>query len=72
MAQYDDFISQNIAPADARRIGVYNAQGNRVGIIPLSSLAFPKAKAGAKLYSFGALADIHTGESTANDDYVRA
>lgn len=67
---YSDFIPENIAPAGTRRLGIYDANGNRVGQIPLGSLTPPNSK--QKLYSFGALADIHIGESTANDDYVRA
>lgn len=70
MSQYSDFILENITPVGMRRIGIYNAKGNRVGQIPLGNLT-PKS-IGAKLYSFGALSDIHIGESTANDDYTRA
>ena len=70
MAKYDDFIPQNVAPKNARRIGVYNVQGNRVGQIPLDSLAFPDV--GAKLYSFGALADVHVQYDTAQADFQRA
>lgn len=70
MSQYSDFITQNVAPVGTRRIGIYNAQGNRVGQIPLGPLAFPKA--GKKLYSFGALSDVHIGESTADTDFQRA
>ena len=70
MAQYKDFIMQNIAPPDARRIGVYNSQGVRVGFIPLGPLTFPDV--GGKQYSFGALSDIHIGESTSEDDFKRA
>lgn len=70
MAQYKDFIPQNIAPYGVRRIGVYNEKGNRVGQIPLGFLS--QKNTGQKLYSFGALSDIHIGENTANGDYVRA
>ena len=70
MAKYKDFIPENVAPRKVRRIGIYNAQGNRVGQIPLDSLTFPDA--GAKMYAFGAISDIHIGESTANDDYEEA
>ena len=70
MAQYKDFIQQNIAPPDVRRIGIYNSQGIRVGFIPLGPLTFPDV--GGPLYSFGALSDIHIGESTAVDDFKRA
>lgn len=70
MSQYSDFIPENIAPVGVRRIGIYNAKGNRVGQIQLGNLTPPNAA--KKLYSFGALSDIHIGESTANDDYIRA
>lgn len=67
---YSDFIPQNVAPKGARRIGIYNAQGNRVGQIPLGNLTLKNT--GHKLYSFMAISDIHIGESTAADDYTRA
>lgn len=70
MGQYDDFISVNVAPKNVRRIGIYNAQGNRVGQIPLDSLTFPDV--GAKQYSFGALADVHVQYDTAQADFQRA
>lgn len=67
---YKDFIPQNIASLGARRIGIYNAQGSRVGQIPLGSLT--PVKPWRKQYSFGALSDIHIGESTADTDFQRA
>jgi len=70
MAQYKDFIPQNVAPRDARRIGIYNAEGVRVGQIPLGPLTFPDA--GGKLYSFGALSDVHITQDTATEDFQRA
>lgn len=70
MSKYSHFIPQNVAPLGTRRIGIYDEQENRVGQIPLGSLTPPTP--GKKLYSFGALSDIHIGESTANDDYIRA
>lgn len=70
MGRYQGFIPQNIAPAGSRRIGIYNAQGNRVGQIPLGSLTPPVP--GKKLYSFGALSDVHIVYSTAADDFKRA
>ena len=70
MAQYKDFIPENIAPKDARRIGIYDAKGNRVGFIPLGSLTFPDV--GAKQYSFGALSDVHIVYDTAAEDFKRA
>lgn len=70
MAVYTDFIPQNVATAGARRIGIYNEQGNRVGQIPLGSLTPPTP--GKKLYSFGALADVHLQYDTAQADFQRA
>lgn len=70
VAQYTDFISQNIALPGAQRIGVYAPGGQRIGGISLGHLASPNL--GAKLYSFGALADIHLSIDTAEDDFRRA
>ena len=70
MLKYGDFIRQNTAPPNVRRIGVYNKHGNRVGQIPLGFLSFPNA--GAKLYSFGVLSDVHIGQDTATADFKAA
>ena len=73
MAQYKDFITYNIASQNARRIGIYDVNGNRVGQIPLGSLTPPAY--GKRLYSFGALSDIHIGEradAKADTDLDRA
>ncbi len=70
MSKFTDFIPENIATTDAQMIGVYNASGNKVGNIQLGKLA-PKSN-GQKLYSFGALSDIHIGENTADSDYISA
>ena len=55
---YDDLIAENCAPVEATSIAVYNASNEKVGDIALSGLA---TNLGTKLYSFGALADIHIG-----------
>lgn len=68
--EYRDFIPENVAPKNVRRIGIYNEQGFRVGQIPLDTLTFPDA--GAKLYSFGVISDVHLGESTAAADFTAA
>ena len=68
--EYKDFIPQNVAPVGARRIGVYNIKGNRVGQIPLGNLTPPNPA--KKLYSFGALSDVHIVYNTAADDFKRA
>lgn len=67
---FDALIPQNVAMPDDRRIGVYNARGNRVGFIPLGGLTFPQE--GKKLYSFGALSDVHYQYDTAPEDFHRA
>lgn len=67
---YKDFIPQNIALSNTRRIGIYDSNGNRVGQIPLGSLTPPTM--GQKKYSFGALADVHYQYNTAQADFQRA
>ena len=69
MAQYKDFIPENTAPVGVRRIGIYNRKGNRVGFIPLGTLTKPE---GRKLYSFGALSDVHVQYDTAQADFQKA
>ena len=70
MAQYNDFIPENVAPPGARRIGIYDSKGNRVGQIPLGTLTPPMA--GQKRYSFGALSDVHIVYRTAASDFQKA
>lgn len=70
LGKYEAFIPQNISTSGVRRIGVYDAKGNRVGQIPLGSLAPPNT--GKKLYSFGALSDVHIGQDTATADFTKA
>lgn len=67
MAQYEAFIPENTALSGVRRIGIYNSQGNRVGQIPLGTLTPPPV--GKRLYSFGALSDIHVGDLTSSEDF---
>lgn len=70
MAKYTALIPQNVAGANAQNIGVYGPDGKRVGQIALGSLAGPEM--GEKLYSFGALADVHLQYDTAQEDFKRA
>ena len=70
MSEYNLFIPQNTATKDARCIGIYNAQGERVGQIPLGPLTPPNL--GKRLYSFGVLSDVHIQYDTAQDDFQRA
>ena len=53
---YTHFIQQNAAPAGAKRIGVYDSDGNQVTTIPLGRLTPP---GGNPLYRFGLVSDIH-------------
>jgi len=74
MAKYKDLIPENIAFADTKRIGVYNSRGERLFGIPLGNLSLPFNR-GQKLYSFGALSDVHIGESAeakANEEFQNA
>lgn len=63
------FIPQNVAAGNAHQIGVYR-KGKKVGCIPINGLVYPNV--GKKLYSFGALSDIHLGSTDANTDFQRA
>ena len=63
-----DFIKENIPPYEATSIGVYNNKGDEVGQVPLF---YFKKERGERLYSFGALSDVHnkndqSAESTAD------
>jgi predicted phosphodiesterase len=60
--QYSGLIRQNIAPAGAVRIGVYDADGKRKGSMALGRLTRPQ---GGKRFSFGLISDLHvTAERT--------
>lgn len=68
---YQDFISENVAPLGATKIGVYNGD-TKVGKIDLGAL---NKIAGNKLYSFGLLSDVHNRTSQTdenNEDIQRA
>ena len=71
MVQFTDLIQQNIAPENVKCIGVYNNKGVKIGEIELGNLKFPD-NLGEKLYSFGALSDIHISMNTAENDFRRA
>ena len=53
---YKHFIPQNTAPSGAKRIGIYDEKGTKIGRIALGGLTPPSKE---KLYSFGLLSDIH-------------
>lgn len=64
-------ISQNTAPYQTSRIGVYDKLGRVRCYIPIGNLALPN-NMGEKLYSFGALSDIHLYAGDADTDFQRA
>ena len=68
---YNGFIKENVAPKGTRQIEVFDEAGNRVGVIPLgSNFVFPQSA--ERLYSFGALSDVHVVYDTAEADLRRA
>lgn len=69
MYKYTHFIPENIAPAGAKRIGIYDKTSKRIGSFALGNLTPPKKN---KLYSFCALADVHITYETSNEDFQRA
>lgn len=75
MSEYNKLILQNIAPSGTKKIGLYNKNGDRIVGIPIAYLAFPKPSvSGQKLYSFGALSDVHyqNTKAEASEDFQRA
>lgn len=64
------YIEQNCAPLGAKRIGVYSGS-KKVGNIRLTNPYF-RTESGEKLYSFGALSDVHYQYDTAAEDFQRA
>lgn len=70
MRKYASLIKQNTAPESAKYIGVYDASGMQIGRVKLGALTFPDM--GEKLYSFGAVSDIHLTAQTAEADFQKA
>lgn len=69
MFKYTHFISENIAPVGAKQFEVYDGNGKKVCGIALGALTPPKKP---KLYSFGAISDIHLGYETSIADFQKA
>lgn len=64
---YKGFIPQNVAPKGAKRILVYDGNGNLVGRMRLGTLSHPSK---TKLFSFGLISDIHvSAERTATSTH---
>ena len=70
MARFTEFINYNVAGPSAQKIVVYNPDGEPVGTIALGRLTMPRIR--EKLYSFGALSDVHITYDTAAEDFRRA
>lgn len=63
-------IPQNIAFKGVKRISLRDSNGNNLGDIPLGSLV--STFLGTKLYTFGALSDVHLPNETAEEDFAKA
>ncbi len=72
IAHYEDFIDVNVAPREAKCIGIYNTVGERQGSIPITAIRPDYAE--KPLYSFGLLSDVHIGRQsiTPDEDFRRA
>jgi len=68
-SKYKHFIPQNIAPCEARKLEVYKS-GVKIGEFGLQELRMPIT--GKKVYSFGALSDVHITYDTATSDFQTA
>lgn len=66
---YTGLIAENCAPEGATALGVYDASGNRVAGLDLGFLG---NKYSGKLYSFGAISDVHIGQADSVEDFTNA
>lgn len=66
----NNLIPQNVALSNAQRLAIFDNDGKKICTVPLGNLT-PKSL-GEKLYSFGAISDIHLQYSTAQDDFQKA
>lgn len=62
-------IPQNIAPLNAQKLSIFNGD-TKVCDVPLGHLELPNV--GDKLYTFGAISDIHLQYDTAQADFQKA
>jgi predicted phosphodiesterase len=67
---YSNFIPQNVAPYNAVGFVVTSKDGKEVGGFKLQKMRMPRL--GSKLYSFGALSDVHIGYETSETDFRQA
>lgn len=66
---YNGLIAENCAPEGATAIGVYNSSNERVAELDLGFLSNSYS---GKLYSFGAISDVHIGQADSVDDFTNA
>lgn len=69
MAKYEKLISENKAPKNCNQIYVYNGD---VVIGKVNAGRLKLENVGNKLYSFGALSDVHITYDTAQEDFQKA
>lgn len=69
---YKDFIKQNKMPKEATKIGVYDGDSKVIDFPIPTTNKINSAILGEKLYSFGAIADIHLQYDTAQADFQKA
>lgn len=62
----NNLIPQNVLPSNATKVAIFN------GNISIYELDMPMPDKGNKLYSFGAIADVHLQYDTAHTDFQRA
>lgn len=65
-----NFIPLNTVPKGVKTLAVYDENNIKVGVISLGNL-IPKSE-GDKLYTFGALSDVHLPYDTGPEDFIRA
>ena len=66
----NSLIPQNMAPPNARKVAIFNGAGKKIASVPLGHLS--PTNMGEKLYSFGAISDIHLQYETAQNDFKTA
>lgn len=72
LAYYEDFIDVNVAPREAKNIGIYDSMGKRQGTIYIPD--FKPDYTETPIYRFGVLSDVHIGRAEINPevDFERA
>ena len=61
MKIFDKFIKENVRPTNISGVGIFKADGTKVGTIPCSNITYDGS------YSFGLLSDVHVRRDSAKD-----